>query len=438
MTALVWHRTDLRLRDNAAVDEAMRAASGQALGVYVLPARPYEEVLPEVPRWSPRRLGFLLECLDDLAQAWRALGSALVVVSGEAHEALPEVAAAFGAREVHTAPCLAVDERRENDAVFERLRRTGVGLRVHEETTLFAAEELPLPIDALPDVFSTFRRAVLGRVPIRPPRAAPSELRVATDLSALAEERTRRTLDAHELSSAREALAARDARSALPFEGGRRAGLARLEQWMWRDDRLARYKETRDGLIGIDDSSKLSPYLATGALSPREVYAELVRYEAERLENESTRWFVFELVWRDYFHFWVRKWRARAFARHGVLGRTACGVADAVAFARWRAGETGEPFVDAGMRELCATGYLSNRARQNVASWLARTAGVDWRWGAAWFESQLFDHDVGPNWGNWQYVAGVGNDPRNRVFDVRAQADRYDADGAYRRLWADA
>ena len=99
-------------------------------------------------------------------------------------------------------------------------------------------------------------------------------------------------------------------------------------------------------------------------------------------------------------------------------------------------GTTGEPFVDAGMRELRATGWIPNRARQNVASWLARTAGIDWRWGAAWFESQLIDFDVGPNWGNWQYVAGVGNDPRNRVFDVHGQAERYDREGTYRARWA--
>ena len=94
-----------------------------------------------------------------------------------------------------------------------------------------------------------------------------------------------------------------------------------------------------------------------------------------------------------------------------------------------------EPFVDAGMRELAATGFLSNRLRQNVASWFSKTAGLDWRWGAAWFESQLIDFDVCSNQGNWQYVAGVGNDPRDRTFNVRSQAERYDADGAYRAMW---
>ncbi|MEY4842485.1 MAG: deoxyribodipyrimidine photolyase, partial [Planctomycetota bacterium] len=159
------------------------------------------------------------------------------------------------------------------------------------------------------------------------------------------------------------------------------------------------------------------------------------RYEAERIANDSTYWMFFELLWRDYFHFWVRRWQGRAFKASGVLGRTPCGTQDRDTFLRWCQGSTGEPFIDASMRELAATGQLSNRARQNVASWLARSEGIDWRWGAAWFESQLIDFDVGPNWGNWQYVAGVGNDPRNRIFDVRAQAQRYDEDGAYRARW---
>ena len=170
--------------------------------------------------------------------------------------------------------------------------------------------------------------------------------------------------------------------------------------------------------------------------APSTADAEIRRYESERTANESTDWLFFELLWRDYFHFWVRRWQGRAFKASGVLGRTPCGARDRDSFAAWCDGTTGEPFVDAGMRELRATGQLSNRARQNVASWLARTAGIDWRWGAAWFESQLIDFDVGPNWGNWQYVAGVGNDPRNRVFDVRGQAERYDGDGAYRARWA--
>jgi len=288
-------------------------------------------------------------------------------------------------------------------------------------------------------VFSNFRRAVerggawgaLVREPLDECALAP----LPAELVAAADAQAETVFAAADLGAARAAAAAVDARASFVCMGGRSHGLARIRHWFWDTDSIARYKQTRDGLIGADFSSRLSPWLATGALSPREIAKEIHRYERERVTNESTYWLGFELLWRDYFHFWVRRWGRRAFAATGVRGRTPCGVHDAALFARWCQGTTGEPFVDAGMRELAATGQLSNRARQNVASWLTRTAGLDWRWGADWFEQQLIDFDVGPNWGNWQYVAGVGNDPRNRVFNVRSQAERYDADGAYQALW---
>jgi deoxyribodipyrimidine photo-lyase len=105
-------------------------------------------------------------------------------------------------------------------------------------------------------------------------------------------------------------------------------------------------------------------------------------------------------------------------------------------FECWRTGKTGVPWVDAGMRELLVTGYLSNRMRQNVASFLTKSLGIDWRYGAVWFESILLDHDVNVNYGNWQYVAGVGTDPReSRKFNMMKQALDYDPNGEYIKLW---
>jgi deoxyribodipyrimidine photo-lyase len=287
-------------------------------------------------------------------------------------------------------------------------------------------------------VFSNFRRLVEKSCRVRAPLAVPALASLAEGLRAEAEASSNATMATSDLMEAREAAVITDPRASFTVHGGRSHGLARMQRWFWETDCIARYKQTRDGLVGADFSSRLSSWLALGTLSPREVAAEIRRYEAERVANDSTYWMFFELLWRDYFHFWVRRWQGRAFKASGVLGRTPCGAQDREAFLRWCEGSTGEPFIDASMRELAATGQLSNRARQTVASWLARSEGIDWRWGAAWFESQLIDFDVGPNWGNWQYVAGVGNDPRNRIFDVRAQAQRYDEDGAYRARWGAA
>ena len=213
---------------------------------------------------------------------------------------------------------------------------------------------------------------------------------------------------------------------------------------MWDADRLRTYKTTRNGLLLTDDSSKLSPWLAHGCLSPRLVYAEVRRYEQERVRNADTDWLVFELLWRDYFRLVLEKWGGRLFAPGGLNGLPYpwrrlddSGVRDD--FAKWTAGQTGFPLVDAAMRELAATGYTSNRARQNVASFLTRVLGIDWRLGASWFESLLVDYDVSSNWGNWAYVSGVGNDARGfRFFNVLKQAREYDPNGDFARHWLPA
>lgn len=463
--ALVWHRTDLRLTDNAAVRAAAAAVGGAIAGLVVLPptsdateteVRPARgrsqpdgalrranrarafAMPPGVARCSPRRMGHLLQAVEGLRDEWDAAGAVLYVMQGEARVCVPTLAALLGVREVHTAPCLAFDERVENAEVARALAASGQKLVVHDETTLIAADDLPFPLESLPDVFSTYRRQVERSCEIREPEAAPTLLPMPEDLRAQARAQAGDVLASARFREALQAAAVSDPRASFVPDGHRAQGLARVQQWIWEHDHLSRYKETRDGLVGAEFSSRLSLWLATGALSPREVVAEVRRYERERVANESTYWLIFELLWRDYFHLWVRRWHGQAFRATGVRGRTPCGVQNAEAFAAWCTGTTGEPFVDAGMRELLATGQLSNRARQNVASWLTRTAGVDWRWGAAWFECHLLDYDVGPNWGNWQYVAGVGNDPRNRTFNVRAQAERYDPDGAYRSRWLSA
>jgi deoxyribodipyrimidine photo-lyase len=189
-------------------------------------------------------------------------------------------------------------------------------------------------------------------------------------------------------------------------------------------------------MLQEDDSSKLSPWLAVGAISAREIYYEVRKYEKERVENDSTYWMIFELLWRDYFHFHARKVKSQLFQIGGTQNLKVAWKSDMKLFKAWSQGQTGYPLVDAGMRELIATGYLSNRSRQIVASFACNALGLDWRLGAAWFESQLLDYDMASNWGNWQYLAGVGQDAREfRVFSLSKQAQNYDPKGKFQRHW---
>jgi deoxyribodipyrimidine photo-lyase len=197
------------------------------------------------------------------------------------------------------------------------------------------------------------------------------------------------------------------------------------------------YKETRNGLIGSDYSTKFSPWLALGCISPKWIYHEIKRFEKAFGENDSTYWVVFELIWRDYFRFMMKKYGSKMFQLHGWKNaQEVPNRVDERLFQAWINGETGDEFVDANMRELKLTGFMSNRGRQNVASYFVHELKLDWRLGAAYFEQQLIDYDASSNWGNWAYVAGVGNDPReNRVFNTAKQAQQYDPKQTYRKLW---
>jgi deoxyribodipyrimidine photo-lyase len=218
--------------------------------------------------------------------------------------------------------------------------------------------------------------------------------------------------------------------------GGEAAAWERLGRWFWEEDRLRTYKETRNGMDGDAYSSRLSPWLAHGCLSARSVQAEVARYEQERVANDSTYWMTFELLWRDYFQWIAQKHGAALFRPAGLRGVPVPWRRDEDLFERWCEGKTGFPIIDACMRELAATGFLGNRGRQVVTSFLTKNLGLDWRWGAEWFEAQLVDHDVGSNYGNWNYGAGVGNDARGfRYFQLATQAQKYDPDGAHARRW---
>jgi deoxyribodipyrimidine photo-lyase len=221
----------------------------------------------------------------------------------------------------------------------------------------------------------------------------------------------------------------------MEVKGGEEPALGRLRSYFWEKDLLIVYKETRNGLLGMDYSSKFSPWLALGCISPRTIYEEVKKYERERKKNESTYWMIFELVWRDYFRFIAKKHGDKIFHVAGIRNQADSWRRDMAQFERWTEGLTGVPFVDANMRELKQTGFMSNRGRQIVASYLVNDLGIDWTWGASYFESQLIDYDPCSNWGNWMYVGGVGNDPReNRYFNILRQAKNYDRNGEYVRL----
>lgn len=255
------------------------------------------------------------------------------------------------------------------------------------------------------------------------------------------------------------------AESAHPFRGGEDSAHDRLD-YLIKSGNAYSYKNSRNGLLGSDFSTKLSAYLAQGCMTARQIHNRLVVYEDgedESMneaqgygegENDGTKAIRFELLWRDYMRLCTRKFKEKLFSKSGFRddhsdkwksakeGRATEGQKESALeisriVKRIFDGTTGMGLIDASQRELLYTGYTSNRARQNAASFLAKHLSIDWRYGAEWYEMCLIDYDVSSNWANWQYVAGVGNDPRGeaRIFNPVKQAFDYDKDGEYVRSW---
>lgn len=269
--------------------------------------------------------------------------------------------------------------------------------------TLIEETKLPFDVNAVPNTFATFRKKIEERPIYKSPIKDNNIPKVQ--------------------------------KSPFAFYGGSKSALSRLQSY-FEGNLPSTYKKTRNQLLGTQFSSRLSAWLAIGNITPRYVLALINQYEHQVCKNDSTYWLKFELLWRDFFQFQLIKYNTQFFKLGGIKEKVIQPLKNRQKFWQWANGKTGDDFVDANMIELNSTGWMSNRGRQNTASYLVHDMNLDWRWGAYYFESKLIDYDVASNWGNWQYIAGVGNDPRPfRKFNTQLQASRYDANGDYRNYW---
>ncbi|GGC93461.1 DASH family cryptochrome [Halopseudomonas salina] len=428
MTNLLWFKQDLRVDDNPVLAAAMRGTD--CLPVYCLDPRWFEPDHLGLLPCGPRRAQFILESLADLRRSLRTLGSDLLVLQGKPEELLPALCIDMGIQAVYTHAEHAPDEQALMDRLHSALPN-GVDLQVLESNGLFEPTELPFSLEAMPGVFTRFR----NKIEKHPPAHLPiSETTVMAPLPVGALDLIRGIPGPADLGLQ---PCRADHRSALPAGGGELAGREWLDDYLWGSQSVRHYKETRNELLGKHFSSKLSTWLSHGCLSPRRVVQELRAHEVEHGANDSTYWLWFELLWREFFRLSLRVQGSAFFRFGGLQNGTPPRGADQ-RWLDWREGNTGQPFVDACLRELNASGFLSNRGRQIAASYLIHDLKQDWRLGAAWFEQQLIDYDVASNWGNWAYIAGVGHDPRGgRAFNVAMQAERHDPQGAYVATWAE-
>jgi deoxyribodipyrimidine photo-lyase len=424
---LIWYRNDLRLHDHEPLTQALNEGAS-VIPFYCFDDRHFGQTRFGFAKTGAFRAQFLLESLADLQHSLQTRGSDLVIRRGAAEVIIPELVARLGITSVYCHQEVTSEELAVTKPLEAALKASNVSYRAFWGLTLYHLQDLPFSLPNLPELFTKFRKDVERESHVRtclptpeklPALPADLELQPLPSLGDLG-------LTAPEF----------DSRSVLAYRGGETAGIARLDEYIWQRDRLRIYKETRNGMLGADYSSKFSAWLALGCLSPRYIVEQIRKYENERIENDSTYWLIFELLWRDYFRFICAKHGVSMFKLSGLQGVDLTWKQDWERFDLWREGKTGYPLVDANMREIAATGYMSNRGRQNVASFLTKNLGIDWRMGAEWFESLLIDYDVCSNWGNWNYTAGVGNDARGfRFFNIIKQSNDYDRDGSYVKHW---
>jgi deoxyribodipyrimidine photo-lyase len=400
---LVLLTRDLRLHDAPALHAAVERA-GRVLALFVLDPRVLERF------GAPNRVAFLLDALRDLRGELAARGGGLAVRRGDT--VAETVRLALG----HDVGAVFVSEDVSGYAQERerRLRRALAGARVALET--FPGATVVPPGDLAPAdgdhyrVFTPYWRRWRAE-PRR--RLLPAPERVPAPDG----------VDWGDLPELRE-LVGGSAAPGLP-RGGETAGRARLDAWL--RDGLASYPELRD-VLAADGTSRLSPYLHLGCVSPLEVVERsLGRPGGEEL--------VRQLCWRDFHH---QLLAARPeLAREDMRPRAGDWTRDDDALAAWQEGRTGVPLVDAGMRQLLQEGWMHNRARMVVASYLTKDLGIDWRAGAAHFSRHLVDGDLASNTGNWQWAAGTGADTRpHRRLSPQRQAERFDPDGLYVRRYA--
>lgn len=427
---IYWFRNDLRLHDNEGLLKVTQEAD-EVIPIYVFDTRQFEEIEPlHFPKTGTFRAKFLLESVQNLRDNLRQKGGDLVVKLGKPEVVISELARDWEVETVYASKEATQEETDVETALSKKLKVYNIDFEVFWQSTLYHPRDLPFWVSRLPDVFTDFRKAVENQSKIRTAFPTPTAVCLPERIE------MGKMPEIYELILFSQ-LPVADSRGVLSFKGGEAEAQKRLKTYFWDNDGLKTYKETRNELLGPDYSSKFSPWLALGCISPRQIYEEVKRYEAERVANDSTYWLIFELIWRDYFRFVALKYGARLFKTTGIQYNLELHLNHRRdLFEKWKNGKTGVPFIDANMRELQLTGFISNRGRQNVASFLCKDLKIDWTWGAAYFESQLIDYDVCSNWGNWNYVAGVGNDPReNRYFNIHTQATKYDTKGDYVKTW---
>lgn len=426
MNNLIWFTNNLRLRDNESLVNACNT-SGKVISVYFFNPAHFEETKYGFKKTEKYRAQFLIESVNNLKENLAKLNISLLVFHKKPEVAIKDLVSKYKINQIFIQKEWTQEEVQTLKIVKKNIPSE---INIIESYDQFLIHPEDIPFDGfkkIPKVFTDFRKKSEKYASIREPFDIPEAL--SSD-NLVENTTTIPTLQNLGLNAFE-----KDSRSAFTFQGGETEAWKRLDHYFWETHQLQDYKKTRNGLVGIDYSSKFSAWLANGCISAKSIYWEVKKFEKEIKKNQDTYWLIFELFWRDFFKYISLKHGNSIFYLGGILQKEYDWNKSLDKLEQWIDGSTQYDFVNANMREIKYTGWMSNRGRQNVASFWAKEQMQDWRIGAAYFESILIDYDVHSNWGNWMYNAGVGNDPRDRKFNIERQANMYDPEREFVNLW---
>ncbi|WP_435980475.1 DASH family cryptochrome [Psychrobacter sp. DM4] len=432
---LMLFHNDLRVHDNQALHTAARLAdNGSLLLAYVSGLAD-----SSTPNWGEAyhfdemglaRQQFLIESLTDLDASLQNFGNRLLYLKEEHSEqnldAFIQLCQLIEAQKV-TDICVSSTADYAQNLAYRALEDKYPQIVWHYRSTVTLFKSMPTK--ELPRSFTQFRKKVEYEHNLL---SAQDDLVTCQNFAKLP--CVPETLGSNDYTFEPRAF---DTSVQLEpnFKGGEGQALAHLNAY-FDAQAPSDYKVTRNALDTWDHSTKFSPWLANGSLSVKVLLNRLRHYEQEVVANDSTYWIWFELLWREYFCWYGVTHDKDLFLFKGISNRAPSNRHNQQRLEQWQSGETKYPIINACMKQLNSTGYMSNRGRQLVASCFIHELGLDWRYGATYFEQQLIDYDVSSNWGNWQYLAGVGADPRGcRQFNLKKQTQQHDPNGDFMDKW---
>ncbi|GAO31315.1 DASH family cryptochrome [Geofilum rubicundum] len=407
---IYWFRNDLRLHDNPSLQKAL-STGRPIVPVFIFDDKWWTN-FPDLdfPRIAAHRLTFLYETVLNLSEQIQNAGNHLLIFKGDPVVILKELYVRCDAQAIYAQEEYAAEELSEQSMLSEQLH-----LQLTPGSMLFTPDQVPFTVDKSPFYYTAFKNKVepLGVYVSTSPTITHMP-RYQGDQTAIPE--------VYSIPTGPSGL----------FKGGETAGLERMETYI-NSGAPWRYSETRNQLEGAHFSSHLAPWLANGSLSVRKIWQHLSAPSQPDEEAQiSIKTLKEQLIWRDYFRYLIMRYGEKLFWLKGLRTSEPTMYNDYDAFNMWREGSTGQPLVDALMRELKATGFMSNRGRMLVSFYLSKELKVNWQWGAAWFEYLLVDYDVYSNYGNWAYQSGRGTDSRvNRRFNLKKQAEKFDPTGSF-------